>query len=447
MSSKSGEFNIRQTHLLIVSANDALKDEVLGALEGLPGSGVVVHAADSLARAVEIARSRQPHISLLEMTPDMAELKAVSAEIRAACPETSVVAAWQPDAFSRDVWEKTSQGAIFVDGIRAGVSDFLRRPLSSGDLRQLLVRLETAPTASMAPSRRGTTLAFVSNKGGVGKSTLSVNVASRLAQRHPDDVLLIDTSLQMGLCATMLNLRPETSILDAVREPDRLDTSLLRRLTVKHSSGLDLLAAPPDAIYAAEIDDEMIARVLSMARRTYQYVVIDTFPLFDRIVMAVLDFADRAYVVLDNVVPTVISAQRLLELMDAIDYPVERRSVVVNRFAKVSGNPSLADIERQLKHSVDFVLPFDKRAMTAANLGEPFAMSPRVWSKLERGLRELVDDLEQSVAQPSFRAESLVGDSNGAGSNGAGSNGAGSNGRRGNGATNVSVSSLLEESP
>jgi len=447
MSSKSGEFNIRQTHLLVVSANDALKDEVLGALEGLPGSGVVVHAADSLARAVEIARSRQPHISLLEMTPDMAELKAVSAEIRAACPETSVVAAWQPDAFSRDVWEKTSQGAIFVDGIRAGVSDFLRRPLSSGDLRQLLVRLETAPTASMAPSRRGTTLAFVSNKGGVGKSTLSVNVASRLAQRHPDDVLLIDTSLQMGLCATMLNLRPETSILDAVREPDRLDTSLLRRLTVKHSSGLDLLAAPPDAIYAAEIDDEMIARVLSMARRTYQYVVIDTFPLFDRIVMAVLDFADRAYVVLDNVVPTVISAQRLLELMDAIDYPVERRSVVVNRFAKVSGNPSLADIERQLKHSVDFVLPFDKRAMTAANLGEPFAMSPRVWSKLERGLRELVDDLEQSVAQPSFRAESLVGDSNGAGSNGAGSNGAGSNGRRGNGATNVSVSSLLEESP
>jgi pilus assembly protein CpaE len=442
MSSKSGEFNIRQTHLLVVSANDALKDEVLGALEGLPGSGVVVHAADSLARAVEIARSRQPHISLLEMTPDMAELKAVSAEIRAACPETSIVAAWQPDAFPRDVWEKTSQGAIFVDGIRAGVSDFLRRPLSSGDLRQLLVRLESAPTASMVPSRRGTTLAFVSNKGGVGKSTLSVNVASRLAQRHPDDVLLIDTSLQMGLCSTMLNLRPETSILDAVREPDRLDTSLLRRLTVKHSSGLDLLAAPPDAIYAAEIDDEMIARVLSMARRTYQYVVIDTFPLFDRIVMAVLDFADRAYVVLDNVVPTVISAQRLLELMDAIDYPVERRSVVVNRFSKASGNPSLADIERQLKHSVDFVLPFDKRAMTAANLGEPFAMSPRVWSKLERGLRELVNDLEQSVDQPSFRAEALVADSDRTAANGRGGNL-----RDSNGVTNVSVSSLLEDSP
>ncbi len=235
-------------------------------------------------------------------------------------------------------------------------------------------------------------------------------LATRLAQRHPEDVLLIDTSLQMGLCSTMLNLRPETSILDAVREPDRLDTSLLRRLTVRHPSGLDLLAAPPDPIYASEIDDEMVARVLSMARRTYQYVVIDTFPLFDRIVMAVLDFADRAYVVLDNVVPTVISAQRLLELMDAINYPAERRSVVVNRFAKASGNPSVADIERQLKHSVDHLLPFDKRAMTAANLGEPFALTPRAWSKLERGLRELVDDVEQSVGQSSFRAEALAAD-------------------------------------
>ena len=182
-------------------------------------------------------------------------------------------------------------------------------------------------------------------------------------------------------------------------------------MTVKHSSGLDLLAAPPDPIYAAEIDDEMIARVLSMARRTYQYVVIDTFPLFDRIVMAVLDFADRAYVVLDNVVPTVISAQRLLELMDAIDYPEERRSVVVNRFAKVAGNPSLADIERQLKHSVDHVLPFDNRALLAANLGEPFALSPRAWSKLERGLSDLVDDAEQSAAQSSFRAEALASES------------------------------------
>ena len=387
-----------------------MKNEILGALEGLPASGVVVHAANTLARGVEIARSRQPHISLLEMTPDMSELKAVSAEIRAACPETAVVAAWQPDAFPRDVWEKTSQGAIFVDGIRSGVTDFLRRPLSSGDLRQLLIRLESTPTGSAVPARRGTTLAFVSNKGGVGKSTLSVNVATRLAQRHPEDVLLIDTSLQMGLCTTMLNLRPETSILDAVREPDRLDTSLLRRLTVRHPSGLDLLAAPPDPIYASEIDDEMVARVLSMARRTYQYVVIDTFPLFDRIVMAVLDFADRAYVVLDNVVPTVISAQRLLELMDAINYPAERRSVVVNRFTKASGNPSVADIERQLKHSVDHLLPFDKRAMTAANLGEPFALNPRAWSKLERGLRELVDDVEQSVGQSSFRAEALAAD-------------------------------------
>ena len=74
---------------------------------------------------------------------------------------------------------------------------------------------------------------FLSNKGGVGKSTLAVNVATALALKHPDDVLLIDTSLQIGSCAMLLDIKPTTSIVDAVRERDRLDETLLRHLTLR----------------------------------------------------------------------------------------------------------------------------------------------------------------------------------------------------------------------
>ncbi|MEZ6066734.1 MAG: hypothetical protein R3B90_13745 [Planctomycetaceae bacterium] len=76
--------------------------------------------------------------------------------------------------------------------------------------------------------------------------------------------------------------------------------------------------------------------------------------------------------------------------------------MVVNRFSKITGNPSVADIERSLRHSVDFQLPFDRRAVTAANIGRPFALSPRWFSGLERGLKGIVQEIE-SIGGPRER--------------------------------------------
>ncbi|MEZ6066733.1 MAG: AAA family ATPase [Planctomycetaceae bacterium] len=288
---------------MLVGSDPTLSVELQGALAGLPHANVVVHAAGDLLRAVEVARSRRPQLAIVEMTDEMSRLKSVSEELRAACPEMLLTGAYRTDDFSPATWERAAHGAVFVEGMRVGYRDFLRRPLSAGDVQQLLGRLEASATSSR--TKQGVYVAFISNKGGVGKSTLAVNVASRLAERHPEQVLLVDCSMQIGLCAPMLDLRPTTTMLDAVRQRERLDPALIRRLSTPHPSGLDLLAAPPDAVSAAEVDDEQLARILTLARRTYEFVVIDTFPLFDRIVMSVLDVADLAFVVLDNVVPTV----------------------------------------------------------------------------------------------------------------------------------------------
>ncbi|MFV0444249.1 MAG: CpaE family protein [Planctomycetaceae bacterium] len=381
---------------MLVTSDPALEDELRGALQGLSQANVVVHVAADLLRAVDLARSRRPQLAIVEMTGDMARLKSISAELQAACPEMTLTGAYRTDTFSPAVWERAAQGAVFVESLRAGYRDFLRRPISAGDLQQLLGRLHTSSTAQ--PSRRGVCVAFVSNKGGVGKTTLAVNVATRLAQLHPQQVLLVDCSLQIGHCAPMLDLRPTTTMLDAVRQSERLDPTLFRRLTTPHESGLDLLAAPPDAFSATEIDDDNLSRVLTLARRSYDFVVIDTFPLFDRIVMAVLDVAQLTYVVLENVVPTVLSAARMLELMDGLEYPIARRRVVANRFARHAGNPSLADIRETLQRDVDHLLPFDKRVVTSANVGRPFAMSPRYFSSLERGLNGIATEIESLSA-------------------------------------------------
>jgi len=390
--------DISQLHLLLVSPDSSLSDELQNALHALPQEQVVVHVARDLARAVDLARSRHPALAIVEMTDHLETLRTFAVELRAVAPQLMLAATYRAEAFAPETWERTSEGAIFVEGVRAGFQDFLRRPLATGDLRQLLVRLHHGDEVNPQPP--GKVITFISNKGGVGKSTLAVNTACRLAQRHPEQVLLIDCSLQMGLCAPMLDLRPKTSLLDAVHERHRLDPMLIRQLATPHVSGLDLLAAPPDALAATAINDEILVHVLTLARRTYRYVVVDTFPLFDRVIMATLDVADRAFIVLDNIVPTVLSAARLLQLMDNLAHPAERRRVVVNRFSHVAGNPTLDDIERSLNRKVDHVLPFDRRVMTAANLGQPYALSPRWWSGTERGLREIVTEIEQEGPNP-----------------------------------------------
>jgi pilus assembly protein CpaE len=204
---------------------------------------------DDYRRGIEAARSRHPALVLVEMTGDLQALEAFAEEVSVASPGTAVAAVFSPDIFGPDV----SESAIIIGALRAGVKDFLRRPMSSSDLEQLVDRLTRR--SLLAPQRLGKTVFFLGNKGGVGKSTVAINVACGLAARYPDKILLIDASLQMGVCASMLDLKPATTMTDAYHERDRLDETLLRQLATPHSSGLHLLAAPADAIEAAYIDD------------------------------------------------------------------------------------------------------------------------------------------------------------------------------------------------
>ena len=215
----------------------------------------MIHHASDVRQAIEAARSRRPQIALMEMGSDVRPLQAFAEEAALVSPETTVAAVFRPDGFGPDV----SESAILIQAIRAGVKDFLRRPVSTQRTGRIAPPHRAARRREIA-ARMGRVVSFVSNKGGVGKSTMAVNAACGLAVRHPGRVLLIDASLQMGVCASLLDLTPATSLSDVVREADRLDETLLRQLAVPHTSGLHLLAAPADAVEAAEIDDEIISR-------------------------------------------------------------------------------------------------------------------------------------------------------------------------------------------
>src|SRR6185503_7287167 len=230
-----------------------------------------------------------------------------------------------------------------------------------------------ARAAGTPRAAQGRVAAFLSNKGGVGKSTLSVNVACGLALRHPDEVLLIDASLQVGTCAMLLDLKPTTSIVDAVRERDRLDKTLLRHLALRHGTGLRLLAAPIDALEGAEVDDEAIARIINMARRSFKYVIVDTFPMLDSVLMTILDVTDVALIVVQGTAPAIAGAARLLPVL---------------------GGLKPGDIADRLDRTLEYVVPYEHRVLTSMNTGTPHILRSRRWERFGRVVNQIVGDLD-----------------------------------------------------
>jgi pilus assembly protein CpaE len=393
------------TNILVVSPDGKLQEELRLALSALGERAPVPYFVTDMRAGIEAARSRQPELVLVEMGLNLAALKVFAAEVKSGAPGAMLAAAFRPEAIGNDI----SESAVLIAAIRCGVKDFLRRPISTTDLDQLLLRSQDHDVRTS--SRQGAVVSFISNKGGVGKSTLSVNAAVVLARRHPGRVLLVDASLQLGVAASMLDLRPAATLTDAVRERERLDETFLRQLAAPHESGLHLLAAPNTAVEAAEVDDESISRVITLARRAYDYVIVDTFPLLDRVVVAVLDLSERTYIVMENVVPTLLGASKLIELLAGLGLPTERQRIALNRHAQVAGGLKPLDVANRLGRSIDFVLPYDKRVVMAANTGRPYGMRPSRWLGFGPPLVALARDVESLLDAPSPAGGPAPGDS------------------------------------
>jgi pilus assembly protein CpaE len=384
-------------HILVVGHDPALRAEFDAAIEGMPNQRVVVTYATGFAQAEEYARNRQPELVCVELNAHVRDLKLFAKELYRTVPGTVVAGMFWQDKLGG----QESDAMVLIDYVRARVQDFLRRPVSSTELRQLLERLFTQ--RSSLQGAMGTLVSFVSNKGGVGKSTLSVNAAAALAARHPGQVLLIDASLQLGICALMLDVVPKTTIVDAVREKTRLDETMLRQLAVRHACGLHVLAAPANAMDASEVDEESVYRILNLARRAFPFVLVDTFPMLDSTVMAVLDVTDLGFVVMQGTAPSVVGSARLLPVLKGLGFAEERQRLVLNQnYRNFSGNLKPGDIERRLARGLDYIFPYQKGLLVAANAGEPFILHTHRYFGFGREMDALVDDI---VAQREVRKQ------------------------------------------
>jgi pilus assembly protein CpaE len=224
--------------------------------------------------------------------------------------------------------------------MRSGVKDIFQQPFIAQDVVQdLTVALtEKRMRLKAAQGARGGVTAFINAKGGSGATTLAVNTAHTLATEYQSSVALIDLDVQFGACALMLDLKPQSTVFEALLQPERIDAVFLQALMTKHKSGVDVLCAPADVSPMDRISSEAITRLLGAAVENYDFVIVDVPRVITPWTMAALRFAEPVMVVAQNSLTTIRDAKVLLDKFSHEGLNMDSIELINNRAMAKSGS-------------------------------------------------------------------------------------------------------------
>ena len=179
--------------------------------------------------------------------------------------------------------------------------------------------------------RHGRLVTVFSPKGGTGKTVTATNLGVSLAKHWGKRALLLDLDLQFGDAAIMLGIEPEKTIYDLVTAPGELDSEKLAGYTTKHASGLEILPAPLRPEDAELVTEAKLARLLEVARESFDVIVVDTSPFFHGPMLATLDRTDELLLLCGLDVPTLKNVRLSLQTLELLSFPPDRIKLVLNR--------------------------------------------------------------------------------------------------------------------
>jgi len=238
------------------------------------------------------------------------------------------------------VYSAQADPDLLVRCMRAGAREYLMLPFDKREMAEALVRASALRLAAR-PSKKtnGRLLVFLSAKGGSGATTLACNFAVSLAQESRQKTLLIDLNLPLGDAAINLGIKAEYSIVTAFQNSGRLDSQLLAGLLVEHSSGLFVLAAPSE-LAPTFVSADVIDKLLEVACRDFDYVVVDAGSRLDLQRKNLFDESATVYLVTQVGIPELRNSHRLIAQLSAKGSP--KLEIVINRY-----NPRSQEIDEE----------------------------------------------------------------------------------------------------
>ena len=346
----------------------------------------IVGIASNGREAIDTARKLQPNIVLMDINmPDMDGITA-SEQISRAAPMCAII-----------MMSVQSEADYLRRSMLAGAMDFLTKPFTSEELVSSIRRVYEmgasrrasapptpeagtgrpagAPVPGRQPETGGKILLIYSPKGGTGCSSVAVNLAIALHQATSKKVGLVDASMQFGDLGVLLNLQTNRTLADATAKVDALDPEVLSALMAPHPAGIQALVAPPAPEVAETITTDDIKAILTLARKCFDFILVDTWSFLDDIVLNTMDIADRILIIMVPEIPSIKSTKQFLEVADALKFPPEQIDLILNK-ALVRDSIRGEQIAKSMHHAVQVELEFEPRGMRqSTNQGLPLIVS------------------------------------------------------------------------
>ncbi|MHB0871733.1 MAG: response regulator [Chloroflexota bacterium] len=379
----------------------------------------VAGSAGDGQQGIQMAKDLRPDVILMDINmPGMDGITATEA-ICTAIPGCEVI-----------MMSVQGEADYLRRAMLAGAREYLVKPFTGDELAtsirhvyELAADKRTRLAAAMKPAvpepvaqpestTSGRIVSVFSPKGGVGRTTISTNVAIALRMLTGKKVALVDCNLTFGDVAITLNLPANTTISDLIPNIRTLDREALERILTTHDSGVRVLAGPPRPELAELITADHLRTVMNLLRSHYDYVVVDTPPSFEDTVLAMLDLSDQILLLTTLEMPAIKNVKLFLEVAEALHYSQNKLTLVVNRVDSSCGI-RVEDLEQNIRFKVSATIVSAGQMMTTSvNQGVPVVVSHRdsaVAKNLMDLARKAMTEADAGQAQESGAEPAKVG--------------------------------------
>lgn len=344
---------------------------------------------DDFTRGYEDIKQSENPIVILDISEDFAGLDEIAGKLKLVTSKIIITSV------------NYSTNTI-IKALRLGAKEFLPKPVLREDLVRVLSMLASIfPENEVSQSK---IITVYSNKGGIGKTTIAVNLAAELAKVTKDKVALVDLNLQLGDISTFLNLNPPFDVNYVIRRLiDKEENILIKGFEKYKDLSLYVLSDPSYIEQSESITTQQITTLFSALKKVFPYIVVDMSSNIDPISLKILDSSDWIMFTTIVNIPAIRNAQRCLNLFRSRKYPSNKVKIVINRYME-NDEIKIEDIENTLGESVYWKIPNNYfTIMEAINKGVSIS-EVNAESNIGNSFRDFAakvsdDIIEQSVVQ------------------------------------------------